>query len=762
MRPSFQKTIYSQYGKRNTYNTTSFPSQRTPMNTSLSLISNEDYANNLLTNENEHISKVNKILQKSNLDRKNQLKQYEKFTTENTLTNENLLDLKTYSDQLKKELANSSKKNTELLSSYDEIEQKIEEINANNQNLQNELNSLNDVYKREIKENGEIKSKYETILKKYQTEYTLKQNKIKELSNQNEKIFNNNKEIEAVNEELKTDLAKYEELISNLNLTIQTLSNTKASVKYKGEIEKRIMDNKNELNKKEEYINNLLAENEKLKEKNEEKLSQLRALQETIKEKEESYQSINQMKNDINVYSEKIKKLFEISASKDKTISQLQQSYNTLYQILNNDKEERDVEAQYLEAKAKNDLLAKNIEELGQIAKGLLDSGNQMKNKYENMIAQLKSSLEKCSDFSKEKEKILQENEELRAKNQAIEEKMKSLPKFEKSFEDIKKENEQLEKENEFLKTQPQRNSEHSEALSTNQNQNQLNPLLFTLFKNKFLGYDFQDKKYYFAPVPAGYDDFLIDYLPNVEGTIISSILEAMFIVTGNEHNILYLFSQKETSVMKINEFHYNHKYGALINIPNSRALLMLSGVGTPSVEKLSLDSNMLSDMPPMKYERAHASYCFVDLTLYAFFGFNHKTNNYVKTIEFLDVQNGTEWNEFNYETNELLELKSHSSLYVNNNEILIVGGVRGAEEEGNKNMITFHIDEKRVEVTELIIPFIDLVGGYKFDKNKQFTLIIDGKGEEESPYLVSMDDMANIHSFGRSAEYNVELFKTE
>ena len=40
----------------------------------LATMSLEDYANNLLTNENEHISKVNKILQKSNLDLKNQLR----------------------------------------------------------------------------------------------------------------------------------------------------------------------------------------------------------------------------------------------------------------------------------------------------------------------------------------------------------------------------------------------------------------------------------------------------------------------------------------------------------------------------------------------------------------------------------------------------------------------------------------------------------------------------------------------------------------
>ena len=288
------KSSYSAYPRRNFdlsspyrgYYGTSKQNTFNPINTSVSVLSKDDLTSNLLTEEKDSLSRSNKILLKSHLELKNQVKQYEKYNTENNLTQDNINELKEYSEKLKKELASSTKKKSELMQNYDEIEKRIDEVNIKNKELQSELNAVVDEYNNQKKENKDIELKYQSILKQYNTEYKDKQNQIKELKQQNEKIFNSNKAIEKSNEDLKSQLSKYESLMNNLQITIGELSNQKVNEKYRAEIEKRIEEKKEELSKKEDYINELLNQNEQLKKDNEDKLNQMKSLQEDIKEKE--------------------------------------------------------------------------------------------------------------------------------------------------------------------------------------------------------------------------------------------------------------------------------------------------------------------------------------------------------------------------------------------------------------------------------------------------------------------------------------------
>ena len=761
------KSSYSAYPRRNFdlsspyrgYYGTSKQNTFNPINTSVSVLSKDDLTSNLLTEEKDSLSRSNKILLKSHLELKNQVKQYEKYNTENNLTQDNINELKEYSEKLKKELASSTKKESELMQNYDEIEKRIDEVNIKNKELQSELNAVVDEYNNQKKENKDIELKYQSILKQYNTEYKDKQNQIKELKQQNEKIFNSNKAIEKSNEDLKSQLSKYESLMNNLQITIGELSNQKVNEKYRAEIEKRIEEKKEELSKKEDYINELLNQNEQLKKDNEDKLNQMKSLQEDIKEKENSYQSINQMKNDLEAYSTKIKKLYEISSTKDQTIKQLQQSYNILFNAVHQDEEQdTDYDAEYIQEKEKNEILVKNIEELNQIAKGLVESQDKMKASYEDVIEKMKTSLKNFDDLSQEKEKMIKENEALRAQNNLIEEKLSQIPKYQKSFDEIRKENAELLELNTKLK---EASSIPSEEIQPSLEKKNLNSLFFTLFQNKFLGYDVLEKKYYFAPEPEGYDNFIVDYLPNADGTIVSGILEGLFIVTGNEHNLLYYFSQKDPSVSKLKTFKYNHKYGALLMLPNTEGLLILSGTSNNQCEVINFSQNSLVDFPSLKHQRANAGYCFIGNNLFAFYGYDYKTNSYVNSIEYIDFEKGTEWNEI-LTKDTSMELKSHSCLFVNSNEIVIVGGVKGQSEEGNKNMMVYYVKEKRIEESEFAIPFIDIVGSYKFEKCKQFCLVLDKKEEEDIPMMITMDDMGNVHTFGKEFEYNVELFKTK
>ena len=194
--------------------------------------------------------------------------------------------------------------------------------------------------------------------------------------------------------------------------------------------------------------------------------------------------------------------------------------------------------------------------------------------------------------------------------------------------------------------------------------------------------------------------------------------------------------------------------------LPNTEGLLIISGESTNKCEIINFSNNSIEDFPSLKHQRANAGYCFIGKTLFGFYGFDYMTNSYVNTIEYIDFEKGIEWNEIQTKDTSM-ELKSHSCLFVNSNEILIVGGVRGQNEEGNKNMMVYYVKEKRIDESEFVIPFIDIVGCSKFEKNKQFTLVLDKK-EEEIPMMIAMDDMGNVHTFGKDFEYNVELFKTK
>ena len=111
------KSSYSAYPRRNFdlsspyrgYYGTSKQNTFNPINTSVSVLSKDDLTSNLLTEEKNSLSRSNKILLKSHLELKNQVKQYEKYNTENNLTQDNINELKEYSEKLKKELASSTK-----------------------------------------------------------------------------------------------------------------------------------------------------------------------------------------------------------------------------------------------------------------------------------------------------------------------------------------------------------------------------------------------------------------------------------------------------------------------------------------------------------------------------------------------------------------------------------------------------------------------------------------------------------------------------
>ena len=159
--------------------------------------------------------------------------------------------------------------------------------------------------------------------------------------------------------------------------------------------------------------------------------------------------------------------------------------------------------------------------------------------------------------------------------------------------------------------------------------------------------------------------------------------------------------------------------------------------------------------MPNLLTRRINASYTFINYKLYAIFG---QENN---TIEFLNIKKlKNKWNKIEYKMDQgnINNLYGHVSLPVQDNNILIVGG------KNNKKMMVLDLDEKTLDITDMKIPFIDTIEEYIFDKEKFFNQTVneekkdkDGKNVKQ---LIGMDSYGNIHLFDYNFNYVVLLIK--
>ena len=284
--------------------------------------------------------------------------------------------------------------------------------------------------------------------------------------------------------------------------------------------------------------------------------------------------------------------------------------------------------------------------------------------------------------------------------------------------------------------------------------------------KGKFLSFNIAQKK--FAIIDSnmieGWTSFIPNYLKNIEGSLLLNTLEGLFIITGSNHNILYFYSQEKSLIAEIKSFNSCHKYGGLLLSPSPDNNLFAIGGDNENneVELLSFDEDECKKMPNLLTRRINASYTFINCKLYAIFG---EENN---TIEFLNIKKlKNKWTKIDY---KMADKKISRSKYINNiyghvslpvdDQILIVGG------KNNKKMMVLDLDEKTIDITDMKIPFIDQVGEYLFDKEKFFNQTEneekkdqDGKNIKE---LIGMDTAGNVHVFDFNFNYVVLLIKNQ
>ena len=283
--------------------------------------------------------------------------------------------------------------------------------------------------------------------------------------------------------------------------------------------------------------------------------------------------------------------------------------------------------------------------------------------------------------------------------------------------------------------------------------------------KGKLLSFNITQKKFAIidSNIINGWSSFIPNYLRNIEGSLLLNTLEGLFIVTGTNFNELYFYSQEKNLIAKIMTFNFCHKFGGLLLSPSpDKNLYVIGGDNEKNeVEFLSFENDQIKSMPNLLSKRINSSFTFINNKLYAIFG---EKNN---TIEYLNIKKlKNKWTRIDYKMDEqhlnrkkyINNIYGHISLPVNDNDILIVGG------NNNKKMMVLDLEEKTIDVTEMKVPFIDVVGEYLFDKDKFFNQTVNEEKKDQDgkniKQLIGMDTSGNVHIFDYTFNYVVLLIK--
>ena len=402
----------------------------------------------------EQIEKEKELISSKYHEKKNKLKiEREKDIDE---LNVNINELKKKIEMKENELKSEKIKNKEILEQKDNLSNLIKKQKEEISNLEEENENLNKDIEQKSKEFDdykqnylkEIKSKEEYItsntkikkdIEKYKNELNNLTKQNKEL---NTEIKNNNKKIESLEEQNNKMLKELKEIKNeNNNLIIENKNKDKEILSLKNnkkeiniEIKNIEQEYQDELNKKEELINEF---NQKYNELNEQYMELNHKIIENNKKIKESNNDL------INIRLEKEKLKKELS-DKNEDYESIKSKYialieNRSREIKMNEKNKNKILELEKEINQKNEILLEKQKEL--------DENQEDIEKYINEIDALKN------EITSKNEQILKINSELDDKNKSIDE-YKDLIKEEKN-----KNNELEEKYNELLNSKQNANN---------------------------------------------------------------------------------------------------------------------------------------------------------------------------------------------------------------------------------------------------------------------------------------------------------------
>ena len=193
-------------------------------------------------------------------------------------------------------------------------------------------------------------------------------------------------------------------------------------------------------------------------------------------------------------------------------------------------------------------------------------------------------------------------------------------------------------------------------------------------------------------------------------GNLYLTIDTNFYIITGKNHDMLFMFDSIKKTINKLCNLKNNHSNGNLLYYENN--IICLSGDYNKKVEIFQINKNEWRDLPEMITERSNSASCIINKKenkyIFNLFGYNYPTKEYLNTIEFLNInQNNSNWKYLNYNYNNpnliSLHLSNFFCINYNDNKIIIIGGYNGKDNKSNDKYIQINLDDENIKENILV-----------------------------------------------------------
>ena len=632
---------------------------------------------------------------------------------------------------LQKKLIEQNKSNKNIITIYNEIKIKYEKLLEDNKSLNEKLKTANkQIYELEEYKNNnsniEFKEKYEQsqkqidILKNSLLDYQKLNNELTNQSSLTQSKLSDN--------ELKSVLN-----IRNLEIEIKNLKN-------------QILLLNNSIYDKDKLIKDLKENNNTLK---------------------EEIKNLNEQNID---FSNKIFSLYQEIKIKDKTISNLQKNnVNRVSQTISQDNSLFD-----LIHSENNSTIYKR--------KTLSDFSTEKKSNHKKNYQYIEEIKLKIPSSLKENVKVNRElpnsrnniqqliNENLKNKTiiESLNIKLKSFNDIENKYEKILSNQNTLKEEN-FKKyftnnITPIESLNNTKIYYSDNKDNLINVLnnkdilyeeifVFGLNNMNLILFNLKNRKFEILKLNdiISEGNFLDNY--QKEGTIIYNILNGVFILTGKNSDILYLYNHKIKKIKKICQFENNHNSGSMILNKERNKIYIISGKFNRKVESYNYKEKIIEELPECNIERSNATFSLFNDKIFGFFGFCYPQLIYNQSIEFIDLYNSNCWKYIliNNEKNYLI--KNISSICFNNeNKIIILGGTKNDNEFISNLIYEYNINENKINIKD--IEDNKIKQKIYFDRESHFEMYFNQ--ENKMHYYIGLDHFNNVHIMNENGDFEL------
>ena len=292
-------------------------------------------------------------------------------------------------------------------------------------------------------------------------------------------------------------------------------------------------------------------------------------------------------------------------------------------------------------------------------------------------------------------------------------------------------------------------------------------------------------KKIFEINLEKNAESFRKDY--QYEGTILYNILSGVYILTGEKTDTLYYYNSLTETISKICKLNYGHNNGSIKYDENNLRIYILGGKNTTNCEYYALEDKKLYILPNLNKDRANGSFIISQGKLFGFFGFCYSQDNYVNSIEYLDLEQLDNWKELKnidfLNDNILFNVESVATMYYKHdkNKILIYCGIQGEDEEFITEYYLLYdtINNSMDKINKWDIKQYKSFGkiwreynltendpkGFHFAKNSNFILldencIINGYNEKEKIDIM-IDYKNNVHIISQDKE-QIDIYRSE